>query len=253
MYVAPKTWSAMAALACLLVSTTAAQAVTINIGSATGAPGSTIMIQATLSTMGVQVGGVSNNIVFDPATPIVDCQLNPALNLSAWELQPQGCTAGVDCQQARFLNLRFSSQSIPDGTVLYTCTIHIAANAPAQAFPLVCSSPSGSTLDPPSPLTVDCPNAQVEVVLPTPTPTPTSTATNTPTRTPTATRTSTVTPGGPTATPTSTGTPAPGGGGGGGCQIASPGGRDARWPLWVAAVVPLWLWGHRRLRRNPLQ
>jgi hypothetical protein len=197
--------------------------VSINITSATSAPGSTVTFQVRLSGGGAQVGGVENTITFDPLTPIASCVVQPFL-FPQWNptnnFQPQGCTPLVDCGQVKFLLIMSQlGAPMPDG-VLYQCEVRIAPNAVEDSYPLVCSGeratdPSGGPLD------VQCADAAIQVVGPTLPPTATPTQTPTPTITP---------------------TPGPsGGGGGGGCRIAATGRIDVGWLLLFPAAALLWV------------
>jgi len=170
---------AAAPAAAAFISTTAAAMVSMNIGSVSGAPGTSVTFQVSLASGGAQVGGVQNTIAFGPATPIASCTLNPAVAmLSGWSLQPKNCTPLVDCSQANFVIAMFGS-AIPDGA-LYQCEVKIAANAVGGHYPLACSGAKAS--DPAGQiLPVECVSGEVEVVPPTPTPTPTPTAIPTPT------------------------------------------------------------------------
>jgi len=232
---APRARLSVAVLLGLLGSAPSARAVvTIDVGSATGAPGSTVTFNVVLSTGGEQVGGTLNSVSFDPATPIVACTTNPGLTLSQCNALPQDCTPGVDCQEVRCFIAQLASPPPPiaNGTLLYSCSVKVAPNATEGSYPLLCSGqsasdPDGHTLD------VQCMDGQVQVVGPTLAPTATATRTQTPTitRTPTAT----ATPGPPTATP------APGGsGGGGGCQIGSMRLRHTGWLLLLPTAALLW-------------
>jgi len=201
----------------LLSAAPAAGAVSINIGSASGAPGMSVTFQGSLTTDGAQVGGVQHAIAFDPATPIASCTLNPALaSLSRWSLQPPGCTASVDCTQVNFVMVSFGS-AIPDGT-LYHCDVKIAANAAGGRYPLACSAARAS--DPQGQvLPVECAGGQVEVVPPTPTLPPT-----------------------PPLTPTPASAD-----GGGGCQADWVNGGPPGW-CWLAVGIMLVLRRHVRWR-----
>src|SRR5512143_573662 len=94
----------MAAAGGLLLSAAGGYAVSFNVGSASGTAGSRVQFPVTLSTTNMQVAGTSNDIAFDPATPVVECTVSPAFaGLSAAVLLPENCTPGVDCQGARVL------------------------------------------------------------------------------------------------------------------------------------------------------
>jgi hypothetical protein len=153
----------LAVLVGLLASAPSARAVvTIEVNPTSGAPGSTATFQVTLSTGGAEVGGTLNTVSVDAATPLVACTTNPGLTLSECSLQPQGCTAGVNCQAVRcfIAQLAAPPPAIPDGTLLYQCSVKIAANA-TGTHQLVCSDASASdtaanTLD------TQCPPGQVQ-------------------------------------------------------------------------------------------
>lgn len=231
-------WSRLSALmtvaiaTAVVVSPSGAYAVLIEVGSASGAPGSTVTVPITLRSQGSPVGGTQADIGFEAATPITGCTVSPPFaGLSGVTLQPTGCTPGTDCEFVRAVILRLSFQPIPDGSVLYTCNVQIAATAAPGSYPLMCSNASASTPDGVT-LTTECPDSAIEVLAITPT---------TPTPTPTATPTATATP-----TPTKTATEPPGSGGGS-CQI-SPSRRNAAWlPLIPVSLLVI---GRRRIRRH---
>lgn len=229
-----------------------ADALSIDVGSATGRPGSTVTFEVTLRTTGQQVAGTDNYIAFDPATPIVGCEIvNSAISgLSKLTFEPAGCEEDpeVECVSARALLLTAPPRAIRGG-VLYRCQVEISTDIqeltsfPLECFDVAASDPDGHAFDGTGRCAAndeiectedaDCGGAgacenilpQVECTdgeivadpsLPTPTPTPT--------------------PGGG------------GGGGGGGCAIA-PGaeGESARWLMIPVAV--LW-WTRHRLRQR---
>jgi hypothetical protein len=178
----------LACAAGLLTSAAPGNAVSFNVGSASGAAGTQVQFAVTLSTMNMQVVGTKNDIAFDPATPVVSCTVSPAFPLSGAILLPDNCTPGVDCQGARVLIVQFPPTPIPDGATLYICTVQISAAAAAGNYPLACLAPEAS--DPNrNDLPVQCVDGQLQVL--------------------------------PTSTPTRTPTPLPAGGGGGGsCEVA---------------------------------
>jgi len=84
----------LGAFACLCVGTAAAQAPSINVGSASGAAGSKVSFPVTLALngSGAQVAGTQNNIAFDASTTIATragsyCALTPSTT----------CTTSADC------------------------------------------------------------------------------------------------------------------------------------------------------------
>jgi hypothetical protein len=172
-----------------------------------------------------------NEVHFQPETPIgmlagsVACAINPDLSNGEGEFSflPEDCTIGLDCDG--ILATVSADQAIPGGTVLYTCDVEIASDAPIDVYPLTCANARAEDSLGGSLLTT-CVNGEVVVGMPTPTatptPTPTPTEEDTPTETPTATpteeetptETSTPTPTAeetatPTATPTDGETPTP--------------------------------------------
>jgi hypothetical protein len=201
-------------LALFASATNVRAAVSVEVGSATGAPGSTVMFFVTLTTTaGEQVAGAQTTVDFEPETPAVLCTPNPSFVLSQCALHPTGCAAGVDCLESACFIAPFGG-TIPSGSQLYFCDVHIASDATAGDYALRCSAvdardSAGNSLNP------QCADGQVEVIaLPTPTPTP---------------------------------TPGPsGGGGGGGCRIAATGRANAGWLLLFPAAALLWV---RRVER----
>jgi len=130
----------------------------IDIGSATGSPGTETTVEVTLrllTTPPAEIAGVMNDITFDPLTPIAvaengtrpDCTLNSdiALGVDSFSFLPQGCTPGLDCTGVHALVLAAGEGNpLPDGATLYTCTMAIAANAPFGMYPLHASEPRAS-------------------------------------------------------------------------------------------------------------
>ena len=121
----------------------------IVLSSVSAAPGQTATVSATLRSGGANVAGTQNDIGFDPrAVSIVrkpngkpDCQANAALGKegTAFNFLPQKCGPGA-CTSVRALVLSLSSVSaIPDGSVLYTCKVEVAAGAAPGARPLTLS------------------------------------------------------------------------------------------------------------------
>jgi hypothetical protein len=200
----------------LLVTGVCAHAVTIDVGSTNGLPGSTVTFQVKLNTQGSAVGGTTNDISFDPVTPITACEVNPVFAaLSNVGFLPTGCSPGVNCTGVRAVMLVFGG-SIPNGSVLYTCTVQIAASAVlGSSFPLTCSDATSSTPNA-MPLSTQCSNAEIFVSATLPTPTA-------------------------TATPTATSAPAPAlSGGGGGCATGDATWSRLAWMLLLPPVLMLW-------------
>ncbi|MFN8642769.1 MAG: hypothetical protein U0802_14365 [Candidatus Binatia bacterium] len=120
----------------------------IVLGGASVRPGLTATVTATLQSGGASIAGTQNDITFDPrAVAIVrkpngkpDCRANAAIgkDATAFTFLPQQCAPGT-CTTVRALVLSLSSVSpIPDGSVLYTCTVEAGTDAApgAQALHL---------------------------------------------------------------------------------------------------------------------
>src|SRR5215813_7987231 len=111
----------------------------VEVGSATGAPGQQVQFSVVLHTAGQSVAGVQDDIAFDSInTPVAasgagrpDCTVNPDINKEAtgFSFQPPGCT-GTGCTAFRALVLSFSNvDPIADGSVMYTCKVNISPGA----------------------------------------------------------------------------------------------------------------------------
>jgi MYXO-CTERM domain-containing protein len=148
--------AALAAGGTLLLAASA-QAVIINVQSATGNKDQTVTVGVNLSTEGAQVAGTQNDIGF--AAPIgvaaktngrPDCTVNGDINKggTSFAFQPSGCTAGTDCTGARALVLALDNvDPIADGSVLYACQVKIAADAAAGNYPLTNTNTGASDPD----------------------------------------------------------------------------------------------------------
>lgn len=132
--------------------------VTLQIGTASGAPGTFAAFPVTLDTGGLLVAGVQVDIGYPSVAPVVrnasnrpDCVVNPAINKSAtsFAFRPPGCAPG-SCTAIRALVLSFSNvDPIPDGSELFTCTVQITSGASPGQYPLsgfnaASSDPSGN-------------------------------------------------------------------------------------------------------------
>src|SRR5262249_18264620 len=106
-----------------------------------------VTFDATLHDMGNVVAGTENVIDFDPLTPIIGCQANPAINKGVFVgFRPIGCTPGVDCTSVTLLVLSLvDGDPIPDGSVLSTSTVAINIIAPDGTYPLDTSAEGAST------------------------------------------------------------------------------------------------------------
>jgi MYXO-CTERM domain-containing protein len=223
-----------------------AQAVVINIQSATGTAGQTVTVGVNLSTEGAEVAGTQNDIGF--AAPIgvaarangrPDCTVNGDISKggTSFAFQPPGCTAGTDCTGVRALVLALDNvDPIPSGSVMYTCQVEVDSEAPNGDYPLTCTNPGAS--DPNGgALLAECTSGTVTVAgLEIPTETPTETPeVGTPTNTPAPTSTNTI-------APPPTNTRAPGGGNDDdGCAVVAPAQASTGWLLLLPAAALLWL------------
>jgi hypothetical protein len=118
----------------------------IVLSSVSASPGQTTTITATLQAGGANIAGTQNDITFDPRAIAVarkangkpDCRANPAIGKegTAFSFLPAQCAPGA-CDTVRALVLSLSNvAAIPDGSVLYTCTVAVAAGATPGARPL---------------------------------------------------------------------------------------------------------------------
>lgn len=166
-------------------SAAAANAGSINVGSASGAAGATVSVDVTLTTAGAAIAGTQNDITFDASTPVArkangkpDCTVNPGIDKSAssFAFRPAACTAET-CTAIRALVLSTdNTDPIVDGSTLYTCKVAISASATGGAKALtasgvILSSPAGTRVTP-----ADGTNGAVTVEGGGPTPTATTPA-----------------------------------------------------------------------------
>lgn len=203
------------------------------IGTATGAPGGLATFAVTLET-DVEVAGTQNDISFTPAARIAarpngrpDCRLGPHFAHSApsFAFRPTDCDPASSCTTVRALVLSLNNvDGIPDGTLLYTCSVAIAADVQVGSYPLTISNVGAADLQGTRVAAIGR-SGSVVVEVPTATPTDTPAATRTP-------------------RPTATATPRPPSPGEGGCAI-TPGAPRAAWGL-LLPVAAAWV---RRRRR----
>ena len=129
----------------------------LRFSSATGAAGQEVTVTATLSTGGKSVAGTQNDFGYKPpgltvkskANGTPDCTVNPSINKSAstFVFRPPGC-GGDACNSVRVLVFSPGDvAAIPDGSVLYTCTLKVGPQA-SGALPLelsgtILSDPTG--------------------------------------------------------------------------------------------------------------
>ena len=124
---------------------TAADVVSVDVGSATGKPGEQITIEVTLHTAGFAVAGVQNDLSFFPiVVSLVGCAVNPDIGKDLTQF-------GLSFSGLRAIILGNNVDPIPDGALLYTCTFTVPSGAPPGDWPLtisrvVASSPFGEAL-----------------------------------------------------------------------------------------------------------
>jgi hypothetical protein len=120
----------------------------IDVGSATGTPGQVLQIPVTLHFIGQPPSGISatsNEINYEASAPIVPgatggrpaCAVGAAVDRSgsSFTFIPQGCQGAVcDGVDARLVGA--NNVPIPDGSLLYTCTVTIAADAAPGTYML---------------------------------------------------------------------------------------------------------------------
>jgi len=130
--------------ALVLFTVAMARAASVDIGTVSGERGENAVVAVSLRTMGATILGAQNRIGFDRTTPVAakangspDCAVNAAINKNAtgFRFQPLGCDPDTDCTAVRAIVLAFDNlDPIPDGAVLYTCTIAIAADAAVGTY-----------------------------------------------------------------------------------------------------------------------
>jgi hypothetical protein len=126
------------------LSPRAAGIVSIDLGTASGPPGSQVTFDVALDDGGEEVVATQNDITFDPLTPIAsqggvpDCTANPATGKDAFTaFHPIGCTPGVDCTRARVIVISLSNlDPVPNG-VLYSCNVNIDPSTAPGTYPLL--------------------------------------------------------------------------------------------------------------------
>ncbi len=135
----------------------------IGLSTINGARGQSVRISATLRSGSKGLAGTQNDIGFDPHQIAIaaksngkpDCAANAALGKegTAFSFLPAGCQKSGSCSSVRALVLSLSNVSpLPDNAVLYTCNLHVAADARLGAHPLSIShvgfsSPTGEAIN----------------------------------------------------------------------------------------------------------
>jgi hypothetical protein len=122
--------------------------VTIAVGSASAGPGETVVVDVTLNAPDVTVVAAQNDLIFPPQVRVEQCSVNPELGKddSAFNVEERGCGEQMSCDAVRALVLSLDDVApIPDGALLYSCTVSIDADAlPGSTLPLICERPGSS-------------------------------------------------------------------------------------------------------------
>jgi hypothetical protein len=124
-------------------------AVAVDVGSAAGSPGQQVAIAVSLKSGTQRVVAIQNDIAFDPSTPVAEnsdgtpaCAVNPAIHKSA-RFGFLSCSGWWphSCWRIRALVFSLDSVSpIPDGSLLYTCSVTISPIATAGTHVLANSA-----------------------------------------------------------------------------------------------------------------
>ncbi|MBI3784179.1 MAG: hypothetical protein HY270_12350 [Deltaproteobacteria bacterium] len=126
-----------------------------------GNPGQVVLLEVRLKSTHDPVAGTQNDLEFGGSPLRIaanangkpDCTVNPAINKAgtSFSFRPSGC-ATQDCTSVRALVIALdNSDPIPDGSVLYTCAVHIDDAAAQGTFFLtlsgvIASTPAGSRI-----------------------------------------------------------------------------------------------------------
>ena len=129
-------------------------------GNAAGSAGQETWVSVRLATGGAQVAGTQNDIGHQLQARIAakadgkpDCTVNPEIAKAntSFAFRPSGCS-GDACTGIRALVLSTNNVNpIPDGSVLYTCRVKVAADAlvgdyPLAATSIILSDPNGNAI-----------------------------------------------------------------------------------------------------------
>ena len=144
--------------------------VAIRVGSAGAAPGKSGSFSVSLTTAGEQIDAVQHELQFPADAAVLAAQTGEPDCVSttgslAVLFLPMGCTPGTTCQAMR---ITYARVRIPDGTMLYSCTVLVSGTAtPGARLPLTCANASYVTSDFEE-LTPACIDGSVEVGQPAP-------------------------------------------------------------------------------------
>jgi YVTN family beta-propeller protein len=117
----------------------------LQVGSTSGSAGGAATITVRLSTSGLPISAVQNDILFDPRTRLGNCERGEGIH-------GYGRTFSYWSAAMRALLKSDDGDPFEDGTTLYTCTVHIAEGVPAGSYPLLAtmvvgSDPEGRRID----------------------------------------------------------------------------------------------------------
>ena len=142
-----------------VVTVASEPAAEVRLGSAAGAPGETVAIEARLAVLdeSAAVAGVDASFGFPAAAPVAakpsgapDCALDEDISsgVETFVFQPTGCTPGTDCSGVRALVLALDSEEpFADDALLFTCRLAIGAETAAGVYPLTAGEMLGSDPD----------------------------------------------------------------------------------------------------------
>jgi hypothetical protein len=122
----------------------------VDVGSATGAPGDQVSFGVTINGLTQDIAAMQNDLGFDSNnTPIAatsmgtpDCWVNPAIDKddTQFAFRPNGCV-GAACTAVRAIVISFHNATpIPDGAELYRCSVDISPAAAPGDYPLTISN-----------------------------------------------------------------------------------------------------------------
>jgi hypothetical protein len=137
--------------------------VRLEVGRVTGAPGATIDVDVALRTLGYAVTELHQELGFDRFAAVAVAGARPACRVgdglatdsASFTFLPAGCTPGVDCASVR-VDIA-TGDAIPDGAVVYRCSVDIddSEPAPSCSHALTCGS-GEARMQNGDPLDLDC-------------------------------------------------------------------------------------------------
>jgi hypothetical protein len=141
--------------------------IVIDVGSASGRPGSTVGFAVTLdSTAQQQIASTTNCIAIDANVPFAqtathapDCTVNPTIQKpdSTFAFAPSGCDPNSTCQSiCADIHGAAGTPAIPQRAMLYSCRIAIPGTTANATYPLDCVGPNGGTTEQGDPVAANC-------------------------------------------------------------------------------------------------